>query len=200
MPLPIVTPMQATLVAKAFHHDGWVYEEKVDGYRMLAYKDGATVTLLSRQDRDHTKRFRELAAGIAALPADQLVLDGEVAVFDERFVSRFEWLRERPKAVATPPIYMAFDCLYVDGRDLRQQELRERRGSLEKVIADQSLILPARRLALDGLAAWREVLRSGYEGMVAKDETSSYVPGRTLKWLKVKQPKYREVERGFYKP
>jgi ATP dependent DNA ligase-like protein len=74
----------------------------------------------------------------------------EVAIFDERFVSRFEWLRQRPKDVATPPIYMAFDCLYVNGRDLRPQGLRERRQSLEKVIADQSLILPARRLALDG--------------------------------------------------
>lgn len=64
-------------------------------------------------------------------------------------------------------------------------ELRERRQSLEKLIADQSLILPARRLALEGLAAWREVLHRGYEGLVAKDDSSTYVGGRTLRWLKV---------------
>jgi hypothetical protein len=60
-------------------------------------------------------------------------------------------------------------------------------------------ILPARRLSLWGLEAWKEVLRAGYEGLVAKDPESPYVLGRTLKWLKVKQPKYREEERGFYR-
>ena len=60
--------------------------------------------------------------------------------------------------------------------------------------------LPVRRLADDGLKAWQQVLERGYEGLVAKDPASPYIGGRTLGWLKVKQPKYREVERGFYKP
>ena len=64
----------------------------------------------------------------------------------------------------------------------------------------QTLILPTRRLSPNGFAAWAEVLHRGYEGMVAKDPESPYVSGRTLKWLKVKQPKYRDAERGFYKP
>jgi ATP-dependent DNA ligase len=62
------------------------------------------------------------------------------------------------------------------------------------------MIFPARRLSNDGFKAWEEAVSRGYEGIVAKDPESAYVSGRTLKWLKVKQPKYREQERGFYKP
>ena len=73
--------------------------------------------------------------------------------------------------------------------------LRERRQALEHLLTGERLILPVRRLNPSGLLAWQEVLRAGYEGMVAQDPESPYVPGRTLKWLKVKQPDYR-VERG----
>jgi len=65
------------------------------------------------------------------------------------------------------------------------------------LIQGQDLVLPARRLADDGLTAWQEVLTRGYEGLVAKDPASPYVGGRTLSWLKVKQPHYREGERGW---
>jgi bifunctional non-homologous end joining protein LigD len=99
--------------------------------------------------------------------------------------------------VATPPIFMAFDCLHAAGRDLRELALRARREWLEDVIHCQDVILPARRLAADGLAAWGEVLERGYEGLVAKDPASPYVGGRTLKWLKIKQAHYREGERGW---
>jgi ATP-dependent DNA ligase len=75
-----------------------------------------------------------------------------------------------------------------------------RRNVIEDVLDEQDMVLPVRRLADDGLKAWQEVVEKGYEGLVAKDPQSPYVSGRTLKWLKVKQPKYREVERGFYKP
>jgi len=64
----------------------------------------------------------------------------------------------------------------------------------------QTLILPARRLSAEGFAAWAEVLHRGWEGYVAKDPASPYVGGRTLKWLKVKQPEYRVEARAFYKP
>src|SRR5262249_5048015 len=76
---PRYMPMTPTLVAKPFHRDGWIYEEKVDGYRMLAYKEGARVRLVSRNGVDHTRRYPEVAAAIAQLPAPTLVLDGELA-------------------------------------------------------------------------------------------------------------------------
>jgi bifunctional non-homologous end joining protein LigD len=83
------------------------------------------------------------------------------------------------------------------GRDLREQALRARRVQLEEVIADQDVLLPARRLADDGLKAWAQVVERGYEGLVAKDLVSPYRGGRTLAWLKVKVPHYREVARGW---
>jgi ATP-dependent DNA ligase len=92
---------------------------------------------------------------------------------------------------------MAFDCLYAAGRDLRRVALRVRRGWLEDIVYGQHLVLPARRLAPNGLEAWAEVLARGHDGLVAKDPASPYVGGRTLKWLKVKQPHYREGERGW---
>jgi len=82
--------MHPTQVARPFHREGWVYEEKYDGWRLVAHKMDGQVRLLSLHGRDHTRRFAELAAAISALPATTLILDGEVAIFDEQLVSRFE--------------------------------------------------------------------------------------------------------------
>ena len=197
--LPKIDPMQSTEVAQPFHRDGWVYEEKYDGWRMVAYKDGTQVRLVSRAGKDHARRFSEIAAAIRALPVVTLILDGEVAIFDDQLISRFEWFRKRPEDVAsTPPIYMAFDCLYLEGRDLRPLSLRERRAELERVLEDDhTLLFPARRLAPNGLKAWQQVLERGYEGLVAKDESAPYRGGRSLSWLKVRQRDYRVEERGW---
>ena len=112
--------MASTLVRETFHRPGWVYEEKYDGWRMLAFKDGSRARLISRQGVDHTARFRELAAAVSQLRAPELVLDGEVCVFDEDLVSQFHLLgRPDPAVIATPPVLMAFDCLRVLGVDVR---------------------------------------------------------------------------------
>ena len=197
--LPRITqPMAATQVARPFHHAGWVYEEKVDGWRALAYKDAGGVRLVSRQGRDFTRRFPALAVAVGALEVPTLLLDGEMAVFERQLLSHCEWLRGRPKdEAATPPTLIAFDCLYTRGKDLRARPLRVRRNVLEELIDAERLILPARRLAPDGFAAWAQVLERGYEGLVGKDGTSPYREGRTLDWLKVKVPHYREGERGW---
>jgi bifunctional non-homologous end joining protein LigD len=79
-----MVPMQPTLVREPFHRPGWVYEEKYDGWRMLAFKDGVRVRLVSRNGVDHTRRFPDIAVAISKLSAGTLVLDGEVAIFDER--------------------------------------------------------------------------------------------------------------------
>ncbi len=71
-----------------------------------------------------------------------------------------------------------------------------RRNVLEALLEGQNLVLPARRLAENGFDAWDEVLERGYEGLVAKDPASPYVGGRTLRWLKVKQLRYRETRAG----
>jgi bifunctional non-homologous end joining protein LigD len=178
-PLPKIELMQSTEVGQPFHREGWVYEEKYDGWRVVAYKDGTAVRLVSRAGKDHSRRFSELAAAIRALPAMTLVLDGEAAIFDDRLISRFEWFRKRPEdAAATPSIFMAFDCLYLDGRDLRAEPLRDRRGELDRVLENDAVMLfPARRLAANGLEACAQVLERGYEGMLGKDDASPYREG-----------------------
>src|ERR1051326_8786510 len=99
--------MQPTFARPPFHRDGWIYEEKVDGWRMLAYKDRDRVRLISRNGVIHTNRFRDIAAAIAKLRPDPLVLDGEIAVFDEHLVSRFQLLGEPdPAVLCTPPIFI----------------------------------------------------------------------------------------------
>jgi bifunctional non-homologous end joining protein LigD len=179
--------MAPTLAPEPFHRDGWIYEEKYDGWRMLAYKDGATVRLISRNGRDHTARFADIAAHIARLPAATLILDGEICVFDENLISQFHLLGEENRDVlATPPVYVAFDCLYADGRDLRAEPLARRREALEQAINGATIVLPARRLPPHGLAAWDVVKQCGYEGLVAKDEAAAYRAGPTRSWLKVK--------------
>jgi bifunctional non-homologous end joining protein LigD len=180
--------MDATQVREPFHRDGWVFEEKVDGWRMLAYKDGQRVRLVSRNGRDHTRRFHDIAAAVAKLSARSVVLDGEVAIYDEKLRSRFDWLREPdPDAVATPPMFMVFDLLHRNGHDLTGRRLRERRARLEDAVADNDLVLPVRRLAKNGFEAWSEVVAHDYEGLVAKDEASLYEAGTTRRWSKVKQ-------------
>jgi len=178
--------MAATQIAKPFHRQGWVYEEKVDGWRVLAYKDAAGVRLVSRNEKDLTRRFPELAAAVAALNPPTLVLDGEIAVFDRQLVSHFEWIRAQPKGEpATPPTLIAFYCLYTRGKDLRKRPLRVRRNALEDLVDGHALVLPARRLAA-GLEAWAQVLERGYEGLVGKDKAPPHVEGRTLSWLKLR--------------
>jgi bifunctional non-homologous end joining protein LigD len=175
-----------------------VYEEKYDGWRILALKADGKVQLLSRNGRDHARRFGELTRVIGALLESTLILDGEVGIFDEHLISRFEWLRHGTReSLSTPPIYMVFDVLQVGNQDLRQEPLRTQRKVLEGLVDGQRLLLPARRLSGSGLEAWREVEQRGYEGLVAKDESSLYISGRTLSRLKVKQPDYRVEGRGF---
>jgi bifunctional non-homologous end joining protein LigD len=184
--LPTVIPMAPTL-AKPFHRSGWVYEEKYDGWRMVAYKEGSAVRLISRNNVDHTERFRELANAIARLKAPNLILDGEVCVFDKEVVSQFHLLggsgSDEP---CTPPVFMAFDCLHVHGLDVRGLPLHRRRDMLEHEVQGATMVYAARRLPDHGLAAWAVVKERGYEGLVAKDEQSLYRGGPTRSWIKCK--------------
>ncbi len=175
-------------ISRPIHHAGWIYEEKVDGWRMVATKADGAVRLVSRNGLDHTRRFHELVKELIALRPRTFTLDGEVAVYDQAFISRFEWLRARPKdEPATLPGYMVFDVLELGGRDLRGEPLKERRRVLERLLGGHGMIFPVRRLSRNGLRAWEEAVTRGFEGMMAKDPESRYVPGRTLKWLKINQ-------------
>jgi bifunctional non-homologous end joining protein LigD len=179
--------MHPSRAREPFHRDDWVYERKEDGWRMIAFKDGSRVRLVSRRGVDHTARFAKLTAAIGRLPAPKLILDGEVCIFDSDLVSQFHLLAdEGRRELATPPVFIAFDCLYRRGRDLRPRPLRDRRGVLEDEIAGAEMVFPSLRLDGDGFAAWAEVKRRGWEGLIAKDEESRYVGGRSRSWVKLK--------------
>jgi bifunctional non-homologous end joining protein LigD len=180
-----VKPMLATLTSAPFHRTRWVYEEKYDGYRILAYKEGARVTLLSRNDKDRTQSFASIASAVAKLPARTLLLDGEVVAFDRHGVSRFQLLQRSASAAH----YAVFDCLYQNGRDLRREPLAARRPALEKALgntAKNATIFVSARLAANGLKAYEAAKRKGLEGLLAKDESAPYQSGRSNCWLKVK--------------
>ncbi len=192
-----VQPMLATLVSEPFDKPGWVYEEKYDGDRILAYKEGDRVQLLSRNGKDRTERFARIAADIANLAPQTLLLDGEVVVFDREEVSRFQLLQQGKGE----PVYAVFDCLFCDGEDLRRKPLSMRRTVMERVVASNRVLMPSRRLAADGLEAFRIARRRGYEGLVAKELASDYEESRSTHWLKVKVHQEQEfVICGYTKP
>jgi bifunctional non-homologous end joining protein LigD len=174
--------MLATLVEKPFDKGGWVYEEKYDGIRLLAYKEGERVQLISRNDIDRSASYPKVADAIAKLRPTVLVLDGEIVVFDRKKVSHFQRLQQGKGH----RVYATFDCLYFDGEDLRRKPLSERREALEQVVQEKGALLLSRRLADNGLKAYEIAKRRKFEGLVAKDSSSPYVEGRSSYWLKVK--------------
>jgi bifunctional non-homologous end joining protein LigD len=186
--------MLATLVREPFQRPGWVYEEKYDGYRILAYKEGPRVRLLSRNDKDRTEAFRDIADAVAGLPARTLLLDGEVVAFDRRRISRFQLLQQGE----APRSYVVFDCLYRDGRDLRREPLPVRREALEAVVGPRGTVHLARRLAANGLTAYRIAKERGFEGIIAKDAAAPYIEDRSNRWLKVKVRREDEFVIGGY--
>jgi bifunctional non-homologous end joining protein LigD len=202
--------MLATVVREPFHKPGWVYEEKYDGYRILAYKEGSRVRLYSRNAIDRTDRFSEVATAMSTLRPPTLLLDGEVSVFDREGVSRFQLLQNLKTGKS---VFAVFDCLYKDGQDLRRRSLSERRVALEeslgpnkfpaksRKVGPNKIIVPSARLASDGLEAYRLAIQRKFEGLVAKDLSSPYVEGRSSFWLKVKVHQEDEfVIGGFTRP
>jgi bifunctional non-homologous end joining protein LigD len=192
-----VQPMLATLIQRPFHKAGWVYEEKYDGFRILAYKEGTRVSLLSRNGKDRTQTYANIAAAVAKLADRTLLLDGEAVAFDNRQVSRFQLLQEGKVS----PLYAVFDCLYQNGRDLRAEPLSQRRRLMEGAIRGSQLLFPSRRMNPNGLTAFQEAKARGYEGIVAKDLSSPYVEGRSRNWLKCKVHQEDEfVIAGYTRP
>lgn len=107
-----IKPMLAKLVREPFHKPGWVYEEKYDGDRILAYKEGDQVRLLSRKAIDRKERFPHIVTAIRSLRAATLLLDGEMVVFDRNSISRFQLLQQGKGE----PVYAVFDCLFAKER------------------------------------------------------------------------------------
>jgi bifunctional non-homologous end joining protein LigD len=186
--------MLATLVPEPFNKLNWVYEEKYDGIRILAYKEGGKLSLITRNGIDRTGDFPKIVDAVRHLRPSTLLLDGEVVVFDSKNVSRFQLLQEGGAAAK----YAVFDCLFANGRDFRKEPLSDRRQIATRVVEPGKVLLLSARLAEDGLQAFRLAKHRGLEGVIGKDVSSPYVEGRSRYWLKVKVHQEEELVIGGY--
>jgi bifunctional non-homologous end joining protein LigD len=183
-----------TLVDAAPDGGEWLHEVKIDGYRILARKSGDHVTLLSRNAKDWTARFRAVADAVRSLPVRDLLLDGEVAVIGADGKTSFQGLQgvlggESSAALA----YVVFDLLHAAGRDVSRLALIERKGALSTLIPPGDPVLRYSDHALgEGPAYHRAACRLGLEGIVSKRSDRPYVAARTRDWLKVRCGKRQE--------
>jgi len=202
-----VEPMKATLVHEPFSDPHWIYERKLDGERCLLHKKGHTVTLYSRNEKRKNHAYPEIAEAVGRLDGS-VILDSEIVTFDGQLTS-FKRLQKRihqkapSKALLREfPVYAyAFDILYLDGYDLTDLPLRERkrvlRGAFEA--EDPLRILPHRNE--QGEAYLEEASKKGWEGLIAKDARSGYVHKRSRSWVKFKCENRQEmVIAGYTEP
>ena len=192
--------MLATLSPEVVTGPEWVFEEKYDGIRAIATRQAGAIRLWSRMLQDLTAGFPEIVAAVGALPDGDLAVDGELVSLDEHGVSRFQLLQRRGAKGATAPRYAVFDILELDGRSLRSRPLAERRTALEMLLARTTgPIFLSRRLPRDGEKADAIAREKGWEGIIAKDERSSYEANtRSRSWRKVKVRKESEFVIGGY--
>ena len=195
-----VQPMAAQLVDRLPEGPEWLYELKFDGYRALLLKKGTSVQLRSRNDKDLAGMYPGIRAAGQALHADSAVLDGEVVALDAEGRPSFQALQHRSSHPGHTILFYAFDLLQVDGRDLRDHPLEERRARMPRVIGDSGVLLSEELTGSlpDILMAVREL---GLEGVVAKRRDSRYIPGtRSDAWRKLKLDRQQEFVVGGYRP
>jgi bifunctional non-homologous end joining protein LigD len=190
--------MQALSVEKLPEGD-WLYEIKLDGYRALAFKNGKEVRLISRNNKP--LNYPQLVDALKSLPAEHVILDGEIVALDEKGRSSFQLLQVfKSSDQRVPLVYYAFDLLFLEGKDLRKEPLSARRKLLLAVLKKAP---PNIRLS-EGLRGSKEDLlrvaqEFGLEGLVAKRLNSVYESGRRSgAWVKVKLTRAQEFVIGGY--
>jgi bifunctional non-homologous end joining protein LigD len=177
----------------------WTYEVKWDGYRALAVKRASGVHLISRNQKDLTRDYPDVAKAVSSLAVRDVVLDGEIVALDPEGRPSFQALQHR-RTSALALVYYAFDLLEVDGDSLLRKTLDERRRRLKTVLRNSQVLLSD---VLPGSPEHieREIRKLRLEGIVAKKADSRYVPGdRTDAWVKVKFSPRQEFVIGGYKP
>ena len=181
--------MAATLTDKRFTGPEWIFERKLDGIRLLAFKKGRDVQLFSRNQLE--QHNPAIADAIAGLPHRDLILDGEVTGVWGPASTREA---DKPRGLA----YHVFDVLWIDGRDVMSLPLDERRALLKTL----PLRAPLRRVAaLDDEKPWERACAEGWEGVIAKRRDSLYEHRRSPNWLKMKCEASQElVVGGFTDP
>ncbi|WP_207533101.1 DNA ligase D [Desertivirga arenae] len=196
-------PMLAKLEAEVFDDEKWIYERKLDGYRILA-STGKEVKLLSRNGLDYTTKYKTVTKALASIK-DLAIIDGELVVEDKNGRAIFQKLQNYdPKDKETQLKFYAFDLLALNGHDIRQLELMKRKELLAALLrnsVENSLIFSRHNMG-KGKKLFAEAVENGWEGIIAKDSSSRYESDkRTGKWLKFKVQNSQEaVIVGFTRP
>jgi len=178
-----IEPMAATLTQERFTGPEWIFERKLDGIRLLAFKHGPEVRLLSRNGLPHTASYPSLVRAIANLPVRDVILDGEATGV---------W--GKPGQVA----YHVFDIMWIEDRDVTSLSLDARRALLSTLPLQSPL---ERVAALDDPRPWERARNEGWEGVIAKRRDSAYEHRRSPHWLKMKCEATQElVVGGFTDP
>jgi bifunctional non-homologous end joining protein LigD len=176
-------PMAATLTQERFTAPEWIFERKLDGIRLLAFKEAEHVRLLSRNRLPQNATYPSIVEAIARLPVHDVILDGEATGV---------W--GKPGRVA----YHVFDVLWLDGRDVMSLPLDERRALLDKLPLRSPL---ERVVSLNDPKPWERACQDGWEGVIAKRRDSRYEHRRSPHWLKMKCEATQElVVGGFTDP
>ena len=188
--------MLATAREEPFTKEGWVFEIKYDGYRLIADGAGDEPVLWSRNGNDITGTFPDIARAIRGLPYDGIVLDGEVVVHDEAGLPSFSLLQRRGRlqrstaiaraALDLPAVFYAFDLLAFGGLDLRDLPLLARKTLLREVLPTVGPVRFSDHIATQGEAMYERVTAMRLEGLVAKKADSPYRAGRSTSWYKIR--------------
>ena len=192
--------MMAKLTDKLPEGEAWTYEVKWDGYRALLLKDHHHIQVRSRKDNDLTATYPTIAAAGLKLRAETALLDGEIVALDAKGKPSFQALQHRSAHRDYAIVFYAFDLLHLDGADLTQVPMQERRRRLPNVVNGSGILLSE---ALPGTATQviDAVSRIGLEGIVAKRKDSHYESGeRSGAWVKLKLDKQQEFVIGGYRP
>jgi bifunctional non-homologous end joining protein LigD len=197
-------PQLATLVDVPPDGDAWLHEIKLDGYRLLAHRNGRDVRLVTRNGHDWTTRFPTIAAAIRGLAVRDAVLDGEVVVLARNGVSDFQALQNSlDTGDDQRHVFFAFDLLHCDGVDLTQTPLRERKRRLAALLGPRAdgPLRYSEHVDGRGDEFHREACAEGLEGIVSKRADGAHAPGRSREWVKTKCLRRQEfVVGGFTAP
>jgi bifunctional non-homologous end joining protein LigD len=187
-PAGFIRPCQPLLVARPPAGPGWLHEVKHDGYRLLAHKQGERVSLWSRYGADFTDRLPGIAEAVGKLPAESALIDGEAVAF--RLDGRSDFGALRTKAGGAEAGLVAFDLLNLDGEDLRQRPLEERRDKLARLVRGVDGLLFSEAIEGEGAIVFAHACEMGLEGIVSKRHGSLYRIGTSRSWRKSKNPAF----------
>jgi bifunctional non-homologous end joining protein LigD len=184
-PFPgFIAPPLATKVDKVPNDARWLHEIKFDGYRVQLRMANDDIKIFTRRGNDWTKRFRKIAGDAYLINAGSAIIDGEVVVPAADGTTDFSVLQNELKGKSSRIVLVAFDLLYLNGRDLRKLPLVERKAILKKLI-EKTAIQFSESFELDGREMFRHACRVGLEGVVSKVRDSRYPSDRTNDWVKV---------------